>query len=318
VTWLVTGAAGFIGSHFVDRLLAGGGRVAGLDNFDPYYDPALKRANLARAMRHPGFSLVEGDLRDDSVLDALLGAGGIDGVVHLGAKAGVRASIDDPRGFEDVNVRGTLALLESMRRAGVRRLLFASSSSVYGNQTKVPFAESDPVDTPISPYAATKKSGELLCHTYAHLYGFDAWCLRFFTVYGPRQRPEMAIARFLRAAADGREVTVHGDGSMCRDFTYIDDIVDGMIGAIGRLDGYRIVNIGGSHSYALSELLDVVQEVTGAPLVRTHAPVPPGDVQRTAADTSLAHALFGFAPRTPLREGIERQWRWMRDREDGA
>jgi len=313
-TFLITGAAGFIGSHLAERLLAQGHVVVGLDNFDAFYDPSVKRSNLEHASQNANFTLVEGDIRDGDLVTRTLRDSRVDTVIHLAARAGVRPSIEEPLLYEDVNVRGTLAVLQAMRETGVKRMLFASSSSVYGNRERVPFAETDSVDHPVSPYAATKKAGELLAYTFSHLYGMNIWCLRFFTVYGPRQRPEMAIAKFLRAARNGAAVTVFGDGSMRRDFTYIDDIIDGVTRALDHIDGYEIVNIGGAHSYPLTQLLDVIEDVTGVNLERRHEPVPAGDVKQTVADTRRARDLFGYEPKWSLNDGIRAQWEWMEGR----
>ena len=225
MNFLVTGNAGFIGSHLVERLLSAGHRVIGLDNFDDFYDPALKRRNLSSALQDPKFRLVEGDIREEGILEKIFRKEKIEIVAHLAARAGVRPSIQNPLLYFEVNVRGTLNLLEACKKHSVRRFVFASSSSVYGNNAKIPFAEDDPVDNPISPYAATKKAGELICHTYHHLYGMDIACLRYFTVYGPRQRPEMAIHQFTRLIHSGKKVTLFGDGSSRRDYTYVEDAI---------------------------------------------------------------------------------------------
>ena len=311
-TVLVTGAAGFIGSHLSEQLFQNGHSVIGIDNFDPYYNPSIKRSNLEKCIDHPDFSFLEGDIRDKAFLDRLFGEQRIDVVIHLAAKAGVRSSIAHPLEYADVNVRGTLCLLEAMRSAGVSRMLFASSSSVYGNQEKVPFSETDPVDRPISPYAATKLAGELLCHTYHALHGFDIWCLRFFTVYGPRQRPEMAIARFLSAALSDRTIHMYGDGTMQRDFTFITDIIEGITRSLKALRGFEIVNLGGSRTISLSELISKIEQTTAIPLERIIAPVPPGDVRRTIADQHRSTKLIGEFTRTMLEEGLARQWDWIR------
>lgn len=309
---LVTGGAGFIGSHLVERLLGEGRRVVVLDNFDSFYDPSVKRANLEAASRHPSFRLVEGDIRDRGVLDGILGAEPLDAVVHLAARAGVRPSIEDPELYASVNLDGTTRLLEACRRRGVPRFLFGSSSSVYGNNEKVPFSESDPVDHPVSPYAATKKAGELLAYTYHHLFGMDVTCLRFFTVYGPRQRPEMAIHKFARLLAQGREVEQYGDGSSARDYTYVSDILDGVVLALDRCRGYRVLNLGGSRTTALRELIAKIAAGLGVePKVRI-LPPQPGDVERTWADVGAAKEALGWEPRTGIDRGLERFLEWFR------
>ena len=309
---LVTGGAGFIGSHLVERLLDEGHPVVCLDNFDDFYSPALKRRNLARALKHPGFRLVEGDLRDEAGMKQLFAGGKFDLVAHLAARAGVRPSVENPALYVDVNLRGTVHLLEACRNHGVRRFLFASSSSVYGNSSRVPFSEEDPVNTPISPYAATKKAGELLCHTYHHLYGMDVACLRYFTVYGPRQRPEMAIHHFTRLIDRGEEVPVYGDGTARRDFTYIDDIVQGVLAALERSRGFRVYNLGNSATVEIRELIRMIAAALGKPARVRNLPAEPGDVPVTCASIDRAAADLGFRPATPIAEGIRKFVAWYR------
>src|SRR6185503_13270043 len=252
---LVTGGAGFIGSHLTRRLLARGDRVTVLDDFNDFYDPAKKRANVAPFLGGDGYRLVLGDIRDAPLVDRLFAAGRFDAVVHLAARAGVRPSLSEPILYEDVNCIGTLRLLEAARRHGPGIFLFGSSSSVYGINEKVPFAEDDAVDQPISPYATTKRAGELLCYNYHHLYGMRIACLRFFTVYGPRQRPEMAIHKFTDLLWRGRPVTMYGDGGSRRDYTYVDDIVDGLMATLDLAPGFEIVNLGGADTTALVDLV---------------------------------------------------------------
>jgi UDP-glucuronate 4-epimerase len=307
---LVTGGAGFIGSHLVEKLLAVGHGVVCLDNFDDFYDPALKRRNLAGVVRKPGFKLIEGDLRDDTLLEQIFQKEKIDRVVHLAARAGVRPSLRHPALYADVNIRGTVCLLEACRRHGVRRFIFASSSSVYGNSSRVPFSEDDPVNHPISPYAATKKAGELLCFTYHHLYGFDVACLRYFTVYGPRQRPEMAIHHFTRSVLEGRKISLFGDGSSRRDYTYIDDIIEGTLGALFREHGFQIYNLGESQTITLSGLIREIEEQSGKKAILEYLPEQPGDVKQTYADIRKARQMLGYNPRTQVREGLARFVRW--------
>jgi UDP-glucuronate 4-epimerase len=310
---LVTGGAGFIGSHLVERLLADGHRVVCLDNFDDFYNPALKRRNLAAALKHSGFRLVEGDLRDEGGLDKIFAGEKFDLVVHLAARAGVRPSVENPALYVDVNLRGTVYLLEACKHHAVRRFIFASSSSVYGNSSRVPFSEDDPVNTPISPYAATKKAGELLCHTYHHLYGMDIACLRYFTVYGPRQRPEMAIHHFTRSIHEGKKISLFGDGSSRRDYTYIDDAVGGTLGALRREHGFQVYNIGESQTTTLAELLVAIEEQVGKKAVIEHLPEQPGDVKLTYAEIGKARERLGYNPQTKIREGLARFVRWYLD-----
>ncbi len=309
---LVTGGAGFIGSHLCERLLARGDEVVVLDNFNDFYSPALKRANAAELSRA---RIVTGDIRDRELVRELFGpAGGarFDAVIHIAAMAGVRPSIQDPLLYEDVNVRGTLVLLEELKSRPRTRFVFASSSSVYGANDKVPFSEKDDVTRPMSPYAATKRAGELLCWNYHHLYGLPVTCLRFFTVYGPRQRPEMAIAKFVRACLDGKPIPFFGDGTMRRDYTYIDDIVDGVVRALDRCDGYEIYNLGESATTSLSELVKLVGEACGREPILDRQPMQPGDVLVTFADVSKAREKLGYAPSTSVKDGLKRYVEWVR------
>ncbi len=308
---VVTGGAGFIGSHVCEALLARQCDVLALDNFDPFYDPQIKRRNVHRCLADGRFSLAEGDICDAAfVHDAL--AGGADVLVHLAARAGVRPSIRQPLLYQKVNVEGTLVLLEAARRVGVRKLIYAGSSSVYGNNRKVPFSESDPVDHPVSPYAATKKAGELLCHTYHHLYGLDVTCLRFFTVYGPRQRPDLAIHTFARLIEAGRPIPVFGDGTMRRDYTYIDDIVAGVLAAIDRCQGYHLYNLGESRPISLNDMIATLEQALGRRAVIDRQPIQPGDVEQTFADIRLARAELGYHPATSFEDGIARFIAWLR------
>lgn len=322
---LVTGAAGFIGSSVSEALLRRGDHVVGVDNLNDFYDPAIKRSNLeavARTANAAGsrFDDVRADLVHDAPrVEALFAdpATRPDVVCHLAAWAGVRPSIQRPLVYQSVNLEGTVRLLEQCRAHGVAPFVFASSSSVYGARTEVPFRETDPVDDPISPYAATKKAGELLGYTWHHLHGLRFVGLRFFTVYGPRQRPEMAIHKFAARILDGEPIPLFGDGSTSRDYTYIDDIVEGVVAAIDRAHGtpgYRIYNLGGSETTTLSELVRELERALGKQAVIERLPDQPGDVPRTFADISRARAELGYAPRTPVRVGLERFAAWLRDR----
>ena len=308
---LVTGGAGFIGSHLTDRLLADGREVVVLDNFDPFYDVAAKRRNLEAASKHPRMHLVSGDIRDQASVDAAFDAAPIDAVVHLAARAGVRPSIEDPVVYASVNLDGTVRMLEACRRRGVSRFVFGSSSSVYGNNVKAPFAEDDPVDHPISPYAATKRAGELLAHTYHHLFGMKIACLRFFTVFGPRQRPDLAIRKFAELMADGREIPVFGDGTTGRDYTYVDDIVDGVVRALDRASGFHIWNLGGAHPIVLNDLIErLARGLTRTPQIR-RLPPQPGDVDRTWADIARAKRELEWAPSTDFEQGMDAFLAWF-------
>lgn len=310
---LVTGAAGFIGSHLCERLIQNGWSVVGLDNFDAFYDPAVKRRNVEGLQRSDRFRLVEGDIRDAACVDSVLKAEPVSVIVHLAAKAGVRPSIEDPAGYTDVNINGTVVMLEAARKYGMKKFVFASSSSVYGNNRKVPFAETDNVDNPISPYAATKKAGELICYTYSHLYDMGMTCLRFFTVYGPRQRPDLAIHKFARLIEAGKAIPVFGDGSMRRDFTYIDDIIDGVTAAMERCEGYKIYNLGESRPVRLDTLIAEIETALGKKAVLNRLPEQPGDVRQTYADVSRAMAELGYEPKTEIQTGLQRFVQWLRE-----
>jgi UDP-glucuronate 4-epimerase len=311
---LVTGGAGFIGSHLVERLLERGSSVVALDDFNDYYDPALKRANLGTARGSARFSLVEGDIRDAALVDRTVAEARPDIIVHLAARAGVRPSIQEPVLYQEVNVGGTQILLEAARRHGVRRFLFASSSSVYGNDSPVPFSEADSVPHPVSPYAATKRAGELLGYTYWHLHGIAFWALRFFTVYGPRQRPEMAIHRFTDLIDRGLEVPRFGDGGTLRDYTWVDDVIDGVMASIDRIEGYEVLNLGEARTTSLSDLIALIARALGKPARIKALPLQPGDVARTCADISRAAEKIGYHPRCTVEEGIPRFVAWYRSR----
>jgi UDP-glucuronate 4-epimerase len=302
---LVTGAAGFIGSHLTERLLSLGYQVVGLDSFDSFYDPAIKRRNVALFSNHPNFSLLEGDIRDLPFLKEVFSQLPIDKIVHLAARAGVRPSIQEPLLYEDVNIKGTLHLLEKSRENKIKQFVFASSSSVYGGNRKVPFSEDDPVNSPVSPYAATKKAGELLCYNYHHLYQIPVTCLRFFTVYGPRQRPEMAIHRFARAIIEEKQLPLYGDGTIKRDFTYIDDIIDGILLALTDPFDYEIFNLGESESYPILEVIRLLSALIGKPAQIQYLPPQPGDMLITHADISKARQKLNYDPRISLQKGLK-------------
>ena len=311
---LVTGGAGFIGSHLVDRLLSRACRVTVLDDFNDFYDPRIKRANVAAHLRNPQYALVEGDIRDRQLLDKTFNAGKFDLVVHLAARAGVRPSLTQSPLYCDVNVVGTSLLLDAAVKSGIKRFIFASSSSVYGDNAKVPFSETDPVDNPVSPYAATKRAAELVCYSCHHLFKTDIACLRFFTVYGPRQRPEMAIHKFTRLISEGKPVPMFGDGQTERDYTYIDDIIDGIISIIERHRGHETYNLGDSNPISLARLLGLIQEALGKKAVIKREPPQPGDVQRTFADIEKARRMLAYQPRVPIEEGIRRFVAWYAER----
>lgn len=312
MTILLTGGAGFIGSHLTARLLTLGHRVICLDNLDPFYDPALKRANVAPYLNTPAYTFVEGDIRDAALLDGVFAAWQPEAVIHLAAQTGVRTSLQAPSLYIDVNVQGTLQVLEAMRRAGVKRLIFGSSSSVYGNGASTPFRESETGDQPLSPYAASKRAAELLAHTYHHLYGMDIACLRFFTVYGPRQRPEMAISQFTGNILTGQPIALFGGGATTRDYTYVDDVVSGIINALDRITGYLTLNIGGGQPISLRCLVHLIEQATTETARIDWLPMQAGDVDRTHADLTLARLRIGYEPQVCIQAGIQQFVAWFR------
>jgi UDP-glucuronate 4-epimerase len=309
---LVTGAAGFIGSHLTDRLLERGDFVAGLDEFNDYYDPSIKRKNIASALRNERFRLHELDICDESGLRAVFESERPDVVVHLAARAGVRPSLKDPNLYHRVNVIGGQHILDACKDYRPSHLVFASSSSVYGGCKETPFSEDNPVHRPISPYAATKRMNELQGHVYSHVYGLNVTMLRFFTVYGPRQRPDMAIHKFTKAILAGAPLPMFGDGSTRRDYTYIDDIVDGLLRCVDRPFRYEIFNLGEHHTTSLRELIDLVAKHCGkAPIIEQQS-TQPGDVEITYADISHARELLGYDPQFTMDEGVRRFVEWFR------
>ncbi|HLX63472.1 MAG TPA: GDP-mannose 4,6-dehydratase [Planctomycetota bacterium] len=335
---LVTGGAGFIGSHACEHLLSRGHAVVALDNFDPYYSPALKRANLSQALAHSNFKLVEGDFGDRACVAPLMQHERFDVVLHLGAQAGVRPSIADPLKYQRVNVAGSIVLLEAMREIGLRKIVAASTSTVYGNDTPAPFREEAPCMQPVSPYAATKRCMEIFLGTYCALHGFQATALRFFTVYGPRQRPDMAIAPFTKKMLAGEAITLFGDGSTSRDYTYVSDIVEGVTASIERVadpsppaplpqgergeqlsaskaeGAFCIYNLGGENPVTLSDLIAAMEKATGCKAIIQRAPMQSGDVERTFADISKARLELGYEPKISLAEGLARTVEWVKAR----
>ncbi len=309
---LVTGGAGFIGSHLCDRLVREGHQVVCLDNFDDFYDPGIKRRNLQEAIRQGGVELTEGDIRDTQLIARMFRRQAPDVVVHLAARPGVRPSIDNPKLYEEVNVQGTINLLNACREFGVKSFVFASSSSVYGRNSKVPFSEEDRVENPISPYGATKRAAELFCYTYHWLFGINIACLRYFTVYGPRQRPEMAIHKFARLIDGNERVSMYGDGQSMRDYTYIDDIIGGTLGAISANRGYEIYNLGESHTTSLSDLIRMLEKALGKKAIIERLPEQQGDMAITYANIEKAQRKLGYQPRVPMEEGIRLFVEWYR------
>ena len=312
MNFLVTGGAGFIGSHLCERLISAGHHVLCLDNFNTYYDPEIKRNNIETALSSKNYRLIEGDILDWSLLQNVFQKNRFDGIVHLAARAGVRPSIQEPRLYQKVNVEGSVNLLELSVRYHIKKFIFASSSSVYGNNKKVPFSESDPVDHPISPYAATKKAGELIASTYCSLYPISIICLRFFTVYGERQRPDMAIHKFTRLIDQGKEIPVFGDGTSRRDYTYIHDILDGIQNSIDRCNGYKVYNLGNSRTIELDSLIRLIEKNLGKKAKIKSMPVQPGDVPITYADISLAEREINYHPNYSIEQGIEKFIAWYR------
>jgi UDP-glucuronate 4-epimerase len=302
--FLVTGGAGFIGSHLIDRLLERGAEVVCVDHFNDYYDPEIKRSNIQEHLKSRFYHLVEADIRDTEAMARTFAKYPIDKVIHLAARAGVRPSIEQPLLYEDVNVKGTLCLLELARQHRVSQFVFASSSSVYGANTKTPFSEEDRIDRTVSPYAATKYAGELMCYTYNHLYGIPTSCLRFFTVYGPRQRPEMAIHKFAQLIHDGKPIPFFGNGSTARDYTYIDDIIEGVLATLDHPFAFEVFNLGESSTVTLKELVQTLEKVIGKPAAIQPMPAQPGDVEITYADVSKARRLLGYKPSTSITQGL--------------
>jgi UDP-glucuronate 4-epimerase len=311
--FLITGGAGFIGSHLVDRVLHGNpARVTVVDNFDDFYSQQIKRQNIENHLRHPAYRLVESDIRNYNTLRQVFSADHYDIVIHLAAKAGVRPSVADPRGYQEVNITGTLNLLELAERNGIEKFVFGSSSSVYGPTATPPFKEDAPL-APISPYAATKAAGELLAHTYSHLYKMNITCLRFFTVYGARQRPDLAIHKFARLIASNRPIPVFGDGNAERDFTYIDDILQGLLAAVDYdATPFEIINLGESHTITVNRLIELLETALGQKAIIDRQPPQPGDMPRTHADISKAQALLGYKPATPIEAGIQKFVEWFK------
>lgn len=308
---LLTGGAGFIGSHLSESLLKEGYSVICLDNFDPFYNRSIKEKNLSISLLNENFQFVEGDIRNSKILSEIFKNSDIDIIVHLAAKAGVRPSVEDPLDYFDVNINGTINLLEQAKIHGVKKMIFASSSSIYGNNEKAPFSETDFVDHPISPYAATKKAGELLCYTYHSLYNMDISCLRFFTVYGPRQRPDLAIHKFAKLISENKAVPVYGDGLFKRDFTYVDDTVSGITAAIKNLKGYNVYNFGNSKTVSVLEMIKEIEISMGKEAKIEFKEKQPGDVKLTYADISRSNKELGYNPIYNFKTGIQNFINWF-------
>ena len=315
---LITGGAGFIGSHLVDHLLAEGGwQITVVDDLNDFYDPAIKHANVAGHLTQANYRLIEADIRDAERMAEIFAETRFDCIVHLAARAGVRPSLSEPKLYAETNINGTLNLLELAREHNIKQFVFGSSSSVYGINTKIPFAEDDRIHQPISPYAATKAAGELLCHTYTHLYGIRTVCLRFFTVYGARQRPDLAIHKFAKLITAGKPIQMFGDGTMKRDYTYIDDIIQGVRSAMD-YDGsmHEVFNLGESQTIELSELIRLLEQNLDMNATIDRQPLQPGDVPSTFADITKSRDLLGYDPQTKIQDGIPKFVKWFRERGD--
>jgi len=312
---LVTGGAGFIGSHLVDQLLAeGGSKVTVIDDFNDFYSPQIKRSAVKPHLENPNYKLVEADIRDTDAIANVFADGSFDCVVHLAARAGVRPSLKEPTLYTETNINGTQNLLELAKTHGVPQFVFGSSSSVYGINSKIPFSEEDRIFQPISPYAATKAAGELLCHTYSHLYNLRTVCLRFFTVYGARQRPDLAIHKFTKLITDGKPIQMFGDGSTRRDYTYIEDIIEGVRAAMDFTESiHEVFNLGESETTQLRRLIELIEQALGAKAIIDRQPMQPGDVPVTFADIAKARELLNYSPKTKIDEGIPKFVDWFRN-----
>jgi len=315
---LVTGGAGFIGSTLCEKLIALNQKIICIDNFNNFYNPLIKKNNIANLTKDKNFVLYEADICNRNSLKKIFEENKIDLVVHLAAMAGVRPSIENPLLYEKVNIEGTINILECLRENNIKKMIFASSSSVYGGNKKIPFSEEDKVDNPISPYAATKKAGELICYTYHHLYDITTYCLRFFTVYGPRQRPEMAIHKFTRQIFSSNEISMFGDGSTSRDYTYIDDIVTGVINCMQNIKGYEIINLGNSRPTSLINLIKLLEKASKKQAVIKKEQMKPGDVFTTFADISKASKLINYSPETSIEEGINKFILWYKQMKENG
>jgi len=314
----VTGGAGFIGSSLCERLINLNQDIICIDNFNNFYNPLIKENNIKNLINNKNFKLYKIDICDIKSLGKIFAENKIELVIHLAAMAGVRPSIVNPLIYEKVNIEGTLNILNCLKEYNIKKLIFASSSSVYGGNKKIPFSEDDKVDNPISPYAATKKAGELICYTYHHLYDISVYCFRFFTVYGPRQRPEMAIFKFTKKIFNGQEISIYGDGSSSRDYTYIDDIINGIINSIQNIKGYEIINLGNSHPTTLKELIKIIEEASGKYAKIKFEEMKPGDVFTTFADIKKAIKMINYNPQTSIYDGINKFISWFKQiREDG-
>ncbi|MBN2013890.1 MAG: GDP-mannose 4,6-dehydratase [Candidatus Altiarchaeota archaeon] len=309
---MVTGGAGFIGSHLCERLLEKGEKVVCVDDLNDFYSPKIKKKNLEKSLENKDFRFYEEDILNKEAIEEIVRDEGIEEIVHLAARAGVRPSIKEPILYSKVNIEGTLNLLETARELGIEQFIFGSSSSVYGINSRVPYREDDKVDKPISPYAASKRAGELFCYNYSHLYGIPITCLRFFTVYGPRQRPEMAIHKFTRLIDSGKKIPMYGDGTSKRDYTYIDDIIDGVLSSLEKKFRFEVFNLGNSETVELKHMISLIEENLGKKAEIEQQPEQPGDVPITYADITKAEEMLDYKPKTSIEEGIRRFTEWRR------
>ena len=311
---VVTGGAGFIGSHLCEKLIDSGSKIICVDNFDNFYSPAIKENNLSGVTGSSYFKLYRSDICSLDQMEEIFSKNSIDMVIHLAARAGVRPSIEQPLLYEKVNILGTMNLLECCRRYNISKFIFASSSSVYGGNKKIPFSEEDNVDLPISPYAATKKAGELICYTYHNLYKISIFCLRFFTAYGPRQRPEMAIHKFTRQILSSEDIEIYGDGSSSRDYTYIDDVISGILSSLDRIKGFEVINLGNSNTVKLIDLIRLIEITTGEKGQLKFTGNQPGDVFITYADIRKARKMLKYLPKTNIKEGLAKFVKWYKEK----
>ena len=314
MTILITGGAGFIGSHLVEKLLLQKKKIVVIDNFNNFYSPAYKRENIAQAIKNQDFTLYEADICNKETCCDIFKKHNIEKVVHLAAYAGVRPSIEQPLLYEEVNCRGTLNMLELSRIYKIKQFIFGSSSSVYGNNKKVPFSEDDPVNEPISPYAATKRAGELFCYNYHHLYKIPTLCLRFFTVYGPRQRPDLAIRKFTELIDRNQPINMYGDGTTERDYTYYSDIIDGVVSALDKEYDFEIINLGDSRPVQLKRLIELIEQALGKKAQIIELPEQPGDMHRTYADIRKAERFLKYKPKVSIEQGIRLFVTWYKER----
>lgn len=319
-TYLITGGAGFIGSHLADRLLAEGNKVVVIDNFNNFYNPKIKENNVKHNLNNPNYKLERIDIRNGEEVDRVFAENKIDNIMHLAAMAGVRPSIENPVLYQEVNCVGSQNILEAMKKHNVKNIVFASSSSVYGNTKTVPFKETDIVDFAISPYAATKKANEVMTHVYHKLFGFNVIMLRFFTVYGERQRPDLAINKFTRLIMEDKPIPVFGDGTTSRDYTYVKDIIDGITKSLKYVeeneDVYEILNLGESEPVTLNEMIETIEQALGKKAIINRMPMQPGDVNRTYADITKAKNLIGYNPQTSFKQGIENFVNWYKENKE--